>query len=70
MNHTPVKSRDLAIVGYDKDEQVLEIAFRAGGVYQYEKVDESIYQALMNASSHGTYFNQEIKNKFLSRKVR
>ncbi len=70
MEHQAVKSRDLAIVGYDAEQKLLEIAFRGGGVYQYENVARDIYDGLMQAPSHGTFFNQEIKNKFPSKKIR
>jgi hypothetical protein len=56
-----VSSSNLASVGYDPAAQILEIEFHSGGVYQYFGVPTDIYQGLMAASSHGSYFDQFIK---------
>ena len=57
----PVRSRDLALIGYDAATAVLEVVFRAGGVYRYQGVPENIYQGLMAAPSHGTFFQKHVK---------
>jgi len=69
MQRTAVASSDLCSVGYDKETQVLEIEFQAGGVYQYFDVPESVHQALLDAPSKGKYFHRNIKNSFKWRKV-
>lgn len=69
MERKAVRSKDIAIIGYDKEEALLEIAFRNGGVYHYSQVPETIYQALMKAPSCGSYFNQEIKDKYHYQKI-
>jgi hypothetical protein len=70
MNRQPVRSSDLQSVGYDADQQVLEIAFHRGGIYQYYSVPASVYSALMSASSHGQYFHTYIKDRYRYRKIR
>ncbi len=69
MERIAVKSRDIAIVGYDPPTQALEIAFRNGGVYRYADVPAEVHQSLMAAASHGTYFNQNIKDRYSCSKV-
>ena len=69
MERQAVQSRDIAIVGYDPAKQTLEVTFRQGGVYLYSEVPQDIYEALMAASSHGTYFNKIIKEKYPFEKV-
>ncbi len=69
MDIKSVKSRDIALVGYDPASLTLEIVFRAGGVYRYQNVPESVYHALMSASSHGTYFQKHIKSQYAYVKV-
>ena len=69
MDVQPVKSRDLALIGYDHETSTLEVVFRAGGVYRYQEVPENIYHALMAAPSHGTYFQKHIKNRYPFTKV-
>ena len=62
MKRQNVISSDIASVGYDENTQVLEIEFLKGGsIYQYFNVPNSIYTGLMNASSHGQYFDRHIK---------
>ena len=64
MNRVPVSSSNLSSVGYDKANQVLEIKFNGGGVYQYFDVPKRIHQELMNASSHGKYFHRNIEDNY------
>ena len=64
MKRTTVSSSNLASVGYDEENQILEIEFKHGGVYQYFDVPQSEYDALMNASSHGSYFSNNIRNDY------
>ena len=69
MERTAVRSRDIAIIGYDPSSSILEIAFRAGGVYHYSGVPEEVYKALLTVSSQGKYFEQNVKHKFPYRKI-
>jgi hypothetical protein len=64
MDRTPVSSSNLSSVGYDQENRVLEIEFNGGRVYQYSDVPPRIHQELMNASSHGTYFNKNIEDNY------
>ena len=61
MKRISVDSSNLESVGYDAERRVLEIEFSNSSVYQYYGVPESVYRGLMSASSHGQYFDQEIK---------
>lgn len=61
MNRTSVSSSNIASIGYDANRGVLEIEFLNGSVYQYSSVPESLYNGLINASSHGSYFDSYIK---------
>ena len=62
MKRTPVSSSNLASVGYDEISHTLEIGFVNGSVYQYFQVPAHVYRDLMNAASHGSYFNEYIKD--------
>lgn len=71
MNRKPVHSSNISSIGYDSESQTLEIEFHnGGGVYQYFDVPESRYNGLMFASSHGSYFHHNIKDKYRWRKIR
>jgi len=70
MIRKPVSSSNLRSIGYDLKSQTLEIEFHDGSVYQYFGVPESIYNALMSASSHGSFFHRHIKDRFGWAKIR
>lgn len=67
MNRTPVRSSNIASVGYKNG--TLEIAFFNGGVCQYFNVPEHIYQGLMSAASKERYFHDHIKDRYQIRKM-
>ena len=69
MERTSVRSSNLRSVGYNEVEQLLEIEFLSGGVYQYFNVPIEKYQSLMSASAHGTYFAAHIKNVYRYKKI-
>jgi len=64
MKRQAVESSNLASVGYDVENEILEVEFKHGGVYQYFDVPESVYADLMNADSHGKYFMHNIKDDY------
>lgn len=70
MERIRVSSSNLASVGYDPSTQTLEVEFRDGSVYQYSAVSSAVYAHLMSASSHGSYFSQNIRERYRYRKVR
>lgn len=64
MLYTSVNSSNLAKVGYDSFSNTLEVKFHNGSAYRYKNVPPGIYNALLHASSKGTYFNYNIKNRY------
>ena len=62
MNMIPVRSSDIASIGYEGT--TLHIRFHSGGLYAYHNVPPSVYAGLMNASSHGQYFHSHIKGRY------
>ncbi|WP_433625853.1 KTSC domain-containing protein [Halomicrococcus sp. NG-SE-24] len=67
---TPVASSNLASVGYEPEEEVLEIAFRSGGVYRYFDVPDDVYRDLLSARSHGSYFHENVRDQYEYRRIR
>lgn len=70
MNRTPVRSSNLGSVGYDANQRTLEIEFKSGGLYEYYDVPIEVHDELMNAESHGKYFNENIKESYESKRIR
>ena len=56
-------------IGYDEEEQVLQIEFSSGSVYHYSDVEPQMWESLQDADSTGKFFNSEIKGYYSSRRV-
>ena len=69
MNRQSVESSNLASIGYDAENEILEIEFNHGGIYQYFDVPFAVYDELIEADSHGQYLAQHIKGKYRYVKV-
>lgn len=64
MKRTKVESSNIASVGYDPLDGIMEIEFNSGAIYQYEKVPYRVYKVMMSSDSVGKYFNAHIKSKY------
>jgi KTSC domain len=65
----PVSSSNIASIGYDSLTSTLQIEFHDNSVYQYFNVPESVFNALMNASSKGKYASENIYKQYSQRKI-
>lgn len=67
MIRNPVKSSQIAAVGYDPATEILEVEFKSfkqdkpNSVYQYSNVPQAVADGLVGAESIGTYFGHTIK---------
>lgn len=59
-----VQSSNLDAVKYDEEKLQLEVRFKGGSTYRYYDVPPRQYIALMNASSHGSYFYHNIRTSY------
>jgi hypothetical protein len=64
MKRKTVESSNIASIGYDSENEILEVEFNHGGVYQYSDVPQDVYEELMSADSHGKYFSANIRNDY------
>ena len=64
-----VESSNIATVGYDEEQQILEITFRDGRVYHYLEVPPERALSLLRAESKGRFLNSDIKPEFGYRAV-
>jgi hypothetical protein len=55
---------------YSREEHVLRLEFRGGGIYEYRLVPPSIFESLKKASSPGTYFRKQIADRFPCTRIR
>lgn len=61
MQREPVQSSQIRSVGYEPASRTLEIEFSNGAVYQYSNVDPDIHTRMMESSSVGSFFNQNVR---------
>ena len=60
-----VQSSNIRAAGYDKETRVLRLRFHDGAaLYDFENVPQRLYRGLMKAQSKGTFFKEQIKDKF------
>ena len=70
MDRKSVESSNISSIGYDTNNNILEVEFKNGDVYQYFNVPESEYKGIMEADSHGKYLNSNIKkNNYSYQKI-
>lgn len=62
MQMTPVVSSNVDSIGYENE--TLYVRFKNGSLYLYENVPSYQYDALMSASSKGSYLAQNIKGHY------
>jgi tyrosyl-tRNA synthetase len=65
INRQPIESSMLAAIGYDEENQMLEVEFKNGEVYQYFEFPKEEYENFLevkdNEESLGSFFNKNIK---------
>ena len=64
MQRTPVKSSNVAAIGYDLLNQKLEVEFTNGDVYVYSNVPELVHLQLMSAPSVGKAVHLVLRGKY------
>jgi ATP-dependent DNA helicase RecG len=60
----PLSSSNIASAGYDAGKKILEIEFHHGAIYQFNDVPKEVFEGLISANSVGSYYMNEVKNKF------
>jgi hypothetical protein len=68
-NRKPVISSNVAGYYYDEDAQTLEIEFRNGSVYQYDKVPQAVADQFEQAQSKGTFVAKALKGTYFGSKI-
>lgn len=51
----PVRSSNVESAGYDPAQSRMVVKFKSGGVYAYDQVPWSTYQAFLDSKSKGTF---------------
>jgi hypothetical protein len=69
MQREPVESSSIKSVGHDAEQQILEVEFHSGHIYQYDGITEEQHADFMSAPSIGKHFNNHIMGQFDSRRL-
>ena len=69
VNHMVISS-EIEWIGYEHKDRMLQVEFIEGPVYRYQEVPHNIFEEFLQASSHGRYFESNVKNKFEHRRIR
>lgn len=64
MDRKEVKSSTIQSIGYSAKDQILEVLFNSGGLYQYSGVSKEVADAFLNSDSKGSYFAISIRACF------
>lgn len=59
-----VISTAVIAVGYDEQTMRMKIIFQQGHTYEFCRVPKHIFEGLLRAPSKGTYYNQNIKDRY------
>jgi hypothetical protein len=57
-------------IGYDEEQQVLEVVFKRTGVYRYRDVPKKVYEGLLKSSSKGSYMRASIIDMYPAEQLR
>ena len=49
---------------YDEASQILAIAFKNGGIYNYYDVPASVFEEMSGASSKGQFFLENVRDRY------
>lgn len=65
----PVKSTNIAALGFDVPSSTLEVHFASGQRYRYSGVPEAEFQALLTSDSKGAHFASKVRGRYPGKKV-
>ncbi|MGY0617121.1 KTSC domain-containing protein [Vibrio sp. FJH11] len=65
----PSSSSAIKSIGYSKINNILDVEFEHGGAYRYFDVPVGTWEHLYRSTSHGTYFNENIRGNFSYEKL-
>lgn len=69
MERTPVKSSNVASIGYHEPTKKMEVEFhgksgKPNTIYEHHGVPSEMHADFMAADSHGKFYNENFRGKF------
>lgn len=65
----PTHSHCTAAIGYNPHQELLQVEFVNGAVYQYEDVEPETWEDFCETKSPGQFYNSEIKGLYHSKRI-
>lgn len=65
-----VISSEIEWIGYEDKRNMLQVEFLSGSIYQYDQVPKPVFESFLSAPSHGRFFENQIKGRYQTRRVR
>jgi hypothetical protein len=69
MHYDALSSSIISSIGYDDEQQLLEVHFSDGDIHQYLDVPVEKFKALMATDAHESYFAHNIRGMYEYRQV-
>lgn len=70
MKKSVINSKHLDSYDYDPTSKTLHVTFKNGSVYRYDNVPQEELNSYDGKETMGTFFAQNIRNKYNSKKVK
>ncbi len=65
-----INSSNVFSLGYDFENEMLEIEFDSGEIYRHSNVPKAVYETVLHSESIGYYINYNIRNNYPCIKVK
>ena len=69
MDRSPVKSSNVASVGYEPSTKTMEVEFKDGSIYHYHGVESTIHSDLVSSKSIGKFLHANVKGQYKHSKI-
>ncbi|EWC59717.1 hypothetical protein UO65_5022 [Actinokineospora spheciospongiae] len=70
MHRTQPDSAVIASIAFDAMTDTLEVEFHTGRVHRYLDVPKHVYWRFASAADSGSFFDEEVKDRFEEQRVR
>lgn len=69
MQRILVNSSDVVSVGYEPTQELMEVEFHGGRIYQYQAVPQTLYEQFMHADSYGQFLFAHVNGRYRYKKL-
>ncbi len=64
-----VRSTAIHAIGYDPEHLLLEVVFKAGGIYRYAHVPPQVVRQFLASPSKGRFFQDHIRGSYMMHRI-